>query len=69
METTRNCKEDSNHTQATTDALAYRKEIEADDRKQNAFVQSNPQAHMDLWYTALRLYQTVKHKNHTTSTV
>jgi hypothetical protein len=69
MEITNNCKKDPNGSQATTDALAYRKEIQADDRKQTAIIQSNPQAHMDIWHTTLGLYQAVKHKNHTTSTV
>jgi hypothetical protein len=48
MEITHNCKTDPNESQATTDALAYRKEIQADDRKQTAIAQSNSQAHMDI---------------------
>jgi hypothetical protein len=69
MKATHNCKIDPNESQATTDALAYRKEIEADERKQTAIVQSNPKAHIKIWHTNLGLYQAVKHKNHTTSTV
>jgi hypothetical protein len=69
MEITHNCKKDPNESQATTDALAYQLEIEDDDRKQTVFVQSNPQAHMDIWHTTLGLYQAAKNKNHTTNTV
>ena len=67
METTHNCKKDQNQPQTKTDALAYRKEIQTNDRKQAALVQSDPQAHMDLWYTTLGLHQTVKHKNYTST--
>ena len=69
MGTTHNCKKDPNQPQTKTDALAFRKEIQTNDRKQAALVENHPQAHMDLWYITLGLHQTFKHENYTTSSV
>jgi hypothetical protein len=47
----------------TRNVLAFGPKIQAIHRKQTTTIQVHTTAPMNIWYTAMGLYKTIKHKN------